>query len=131
MLSPTSVQELAWQQELTATQDAPIPVVSLHVADTAGVTRLAVPLHLSSHGDISFSQVICPATFKPCLFHGCLQCPGAVQRNSSPRSAGSCHTSLRASPPPLFPSLQRGCTHRTFTMLWGSRCGLLGKGQMD
>lgn len=80
MLSPTSLQEPAWQPELTAMQDTPIPVVTLHVAGTGGVTQLAVPLHVSSritHGDISFSQVIYPATFKPRFFHGCLQCPGA------------------------------------------------------
>lgn len=56
--SPISLQELAWQHGLTATQETPIPVQRLHVADTGGVTRLAVPLHLSlgiTHGDRSHS----------------------------------------------------------------------------
>lgn len=135
MMSPTSLQELAWQQELTTTQDTPIPVVTLHVADTGVVTWLAVPLHLSSritHGDISFSQVIYPATFKPCLFHGCLQYPEALQRSSSPHSAGSCHTSLSGY---LHLSYSPPCKETTHTgpspCSGGSRCGVLGKGQMD
>lgn len=62
VMSPSSLQEVAWQQGLTATQDTAIPAVMLHVADTGGVTGLAVPLHLSSritHGDRPHTPKLC------------------------------------------------------------------------
>lgn len=48
VMSPSSLQEIVWPQGLTATQDTTIPAVMLHLADTGGVTGLAVPLHVSS-----------------------------------------------------------------------------------
>lgn len=62
MMSSSSLQDIAWQQGLTATRDTATPAVMLHMADTGGVTGLAVPLHLSSwitHGDRPHTPKLC------------------------------------------------------------------------
>lgn len=134
--SPISLQELAWQHGLTATQETPIPVQRLHVADTGGVTPAccspAPQLRDHPWRQISFSQVIYPAPLQPCLFHGCLQRPGALQRNPSPHVAGSWHTSLSGYPHlPSFPPSKEAAHMEPSPRSEGSRCGVLGKGQMD
>lgn len=120
-------------------QNTTIPVVMLHVAHAGGDTRLAVPLHLSSPMDhpwrqISYSQVIYPATFKPCLFMAVCSVLGPCKETLHPTVLGAVTLLPQGISTSLLPlaALQRGCTHGTFTTLWGKQvCGVLGKGQMD
>lgn len=133
--SPISLQELAWQHGLTATQETPILVQRLHVADTGGVTRLAVPLHLSlgiTHGDRSHSLKLStlPHSSHASSMAAC-NVLGPCKGTLHPTLLGA-GTPLSGYPHlPSFPPSKEAAHMGPSPRSEGSRCGVLGKGQMD
>lgn len=109
-------------------QNTTIPVVMLHVADTGGVTWLAVPLHLSSwitHGDTSHTPKLSTLPHSSHAFPWLSAVSwGLAKKPFTPQCWELSNFSLRVSPPPFFPSLHcKGAAHTgPSPHSGGSRC---------